>query len=287
MQTGTSLSSCKAARNRDPRRELRNTSKYWTRNSTQHSCRFANNSNSGADANSSGDNDQDNGATSDSKTYAVGRTVTHTIRPPGMIRRISAAILVDNDETVKLLNKTEAQVSLPRSPAELKQIQALASAVLGLDPARGDVVTVENIPFQITSLPPPTPLHGLKLVAPFLNQYGYLVRYILLGLLGLMIFVFVVKPLVKQLGAPSLESSVTVQPQIEPGAEAAAVLAAAPGGVAGIAGAGGAPSTAALPEMSAEKAEFAVLKESVIAKISKTPTEAGRLIEGWLREDEE
>lgn len=234
----------------------------------------------GASAASSTDDGSD-GATSDSKTYAVGRTVIHTVRPAGAIRKISAAILVDNTQVTQLAGKKQTQVAVPPSPAELKQIQALASAVLGLDAARGDVVTVENIPFHITPLEVPAPLQGLKRIAPFLNEYGYLIRYIILGLLGLLIFAFVVRPLVKQVGASPRE----LPPAAHAEAELALAAAGAAAGIPALAAAGPAV-IAELPPVSPERQKFTNLKESLIEKINKTPSEAGRLIEGWLHEDE-
>jgi flagellar M-ring protein FliF len=224
------------------------------------------------------------GETSDSKTYAVGRTVTHTVHPSGMIRRISAAILVDNKQTTQLAGNKSTQISVPRTPAELQQIQALASAVLGADAARGDQVAVENIPFQITPLESAPALHGLKLVAPFLNQYGYLIRYSLLGLLGLLTFMFVLRPLVKQ--ATTLRELPRAHAEAGPLAAAPELAGAARAGVPALATAGTAPP-AALPAMSQERQQFTDLKESLVASVTKTPAEAGRLIEGWLREDEE
>ncbi|MGH9444284.1 MAG: flagellar basal-body MS-ring/collar protein FliF [Terriglobia bacterium] len=223
------------------------------------------------------------GETSASKTYAVGRTVTHTVRPPGEVRRITAAILVDDQMQTQQVNKKQIQVPVARTPEELKQIQALASAVLGMDAARGDSVTVENIPFKITPLTPLESPHGLQQIGPFLNQYGYIVRYIILGLLGLLIFAFVLRPLVKQLGVPSAEP---VQAAIEQHAAGGDLAEAAGESKPALVTAGEAPSVN-LPEMSPERQTFTVLKEALVAKISKTPAEAGRLIEGWLREDED
>jgi flagellar M-ring protein FliF len=245
--------------------------------------------NSNSAAASSSSDDDGNGVTNDSKTYAVGRTVTHIVRPPGTIRKISAAILVDNKQVTQLVDKKETLVSLPRTPEELKQIQALVAAVLGTDPTRGDVVTVENIPFQITPLQPVQPLHGLKMIAPFLNEYGYLVRYIVLGLLGLLMFVFVVKPLVKQVSAvsaPPRELSEGKPEELGPGPEVEEVSASPPGALPALAAAGHAPAIA-LPEMTPERQTLAAMKESLVSRINKTPSEAGRLIEGWLREDED
>ncbi|MGH9407613.1 MAG: flagellar basal-body MS-ring/collar protein FliF [Terriglobia bacterium] len=226
--------------------------------------------------------DDGGGETSDSKTFGVGRTVVHTVRPPGAIRRITAAILVDDKAETKVVDKRKTTVQVARTPDELKQIQALATAVLGLDNARGDLVTVENIPFQITPIAPLSPLSGLKQVGTFLNQYGYLLRYIILGLLGLLVLMFVLKPLVGQL---------SVLPRSLPGARQSALGAGAGAPEMTLAGASPAlAGTAARAEMTgppAERQKFALLKESVTAKITRNPADASRLIQGWLQEEEE
>ncbi|MGH9448936.1 MAG: flagellar basal-body MS-ring/collar protein FliF [Terriglobia bacterium] len=241
--------------------------------------------NAGAASSDNSDTDDGSGGeTSDSKTFAVGRTVMHTIRPPGAIRRISAAILVDDKVETQTAGKKKTLVAVARTPAELKQIQTLAGAVLGLDPSRGDVVTVENIPFTITPLESSPPLYGLKRIGPFLNQYGEFVRYIILALFGLLIFLFVVKPLIRQLG---------VAPPALPGAPAGGLQHA----LAGAGGAGALPESAtalneasipaAAGEMSGEKQKFTQIREALVAKVAKTPAEAGRLVEGWLHEDDD
>lgn len=224
--------------------------------------------------------DDSGGVVSDSKTYAVGRTVVHTVRPPGAIRRISAAILVDDKAETKNAGKKKSEVEVARTPDELKQIQALASAVLGLDPARGDLVTVENIPFAITPMSPAAPMSGLKRIGPLLNQYGYLVRYIILGLLGLLIFLFVVRPLMRHLETLPADSSGGLRPALAGnGGSISEPLSGSSGGDQEIA--------KALPEMTNEKQKFTLMREALVTKVTKTPAEAGRIIESWLREDEE
>lgn len=229
---------------------------------------------------SASDESGDGGVTSDSKTYAVGRTVVHTVRPPGAIRRISAAILVDDKVETKSAGKKKTEVAVARTPEELKQIQALASAVLGLDPTRGDLVTVENIPFTVTPISAGPPLSGLKRIEPLLNQYGYLVRYIILGLLGLLIFLFVVRPLMRHLDTVPVGSPGGLRP----------ALAGNGGSIPepeSMSNSGGPEGTRALPEMSNDKQKFTLMREALVTKVTKTPAEAGRIIESWLREDEE
>lgn len=240
--------------------------------------------NAGSADSSSSDNEGD-GETSSSKTYAVGRSVTHTVQSPGGIRRISAAILVDDTTEVKVVSGHQTKVRQPRTADQLKQIQALAAAVLGLDTARGDFVTVENIPFHLTPLQPPLPLTGVRKVQHFLNQNGDLVRYIILGLLGVLLFLFVFRPLIKQLGGTMHE-----MPLALPGVREPVPVLSGTGGEftgGGLAlGSGESESSGQQAEASKEKPEMNVLKESLTTRITKAPVESTHLIRGWLKEGE-
>lgn len=237
-----------------------------------------------APATSDGSGDDGSGVTSSSKTFAVGRTVVHTVRPPGAIRRITAAILVDNKTQTQTVNGKQTEVAVARTPAELKQIQDLTAAVLGLDTARGDVVTVENMPFQITPVQTSGPLSGIQKLAPLVNEYGYIFRYFVLGLLGILIFLFVVQPLMKQLVAMPRELAGTEGGR-SIGAGSAAPGMGLPGSAQSLASANGAPLEELEPATPRQRT--ALLKEALATKVTKTPAEAGRLIEGWLREEEQ
>ena len=80
---------------------------------------------------------------SESATYAVSKSVHHSVQPPGRVRRIAAAVLVDDavdmveKEGVKSANRRK------RTPEEMKQIEQLASAALGLDTQRGDLLAIQ------------------------------------------------------------------------------------------------------------------------------------------------
>lgn len=226
------------------------------------------------------------GETSSSKTYAVGRSVIHTVRQPGAIRKISAAILVDDAVVPKVVKGHQVVVREARTPAQLKQIQALAAAVLGLDTSRGDFVTVENIPFQITPLPPPEPVNGMRKVQQILNQNGDLIRYIILGLLGVLLFLFVFRPLIKQLGITMRE-----MPQALPAAQQPVpVLSGAGSEIPGSGltlGTGEEESRDQRPKEIREKPEMNALKENLTTRITNAPVESSHLIRGWLKEGEQ
>jgi flagellar M-ring protein FliF len=220
------------------------------------------------------------GTLSDSKTYAVGRTVVHTISTPGAVRRISAAILVDDAVETRMVNGKKEEIHQPRSPEQLKQIQALAAAVLGLDPARGDFVTVENIPFHITPLEPAPPLSRLKQVGRFLNQNGDVVRYIILSLLGTLLLIFVLKPLASQVGVAIRDLSRTL-----PEAQRAALAGAGGDSAAsGLALSAGETKPADVPDDGSDRPKMEVLKETLTGRIVKSPVDASHLVRGWLKD---
>ena len=66
----------------------------------------------------------------------------------GRIRRISAALLVDDAVDIQQANGKTSETRRKRTPEELKQIEALASAAIGLDEKRGDTLAVQNLSFQ-------------------------------------------------------------------------------------------------------------------------------------------
>ena len=85
---------------------------------------------------------------SENSTFGVNKLSRHTIAPAGRIRRITAAILVNDFSDKKVVDGKRVGSSYKRSPAQLKQLQDLAAAVIGTDLQRGDQVTVENMTFS-------------------------------------------------------------------------------------------------------------------------------------------
>src|SRR4029077_18987513 len=73
-------------------------------------------------------------------TYAVDKVVRHTIQPVGRIRRITAALLVDDAVETQQANGKSSETRRKRTPDELKEIEILAAAAIGLDEKRGDAL---------------------------------------------------------------------------------------------------------------------------------------------------
>jgi len=116
------------------------------------------------------------------------------------------AVVVDDD----LVQEADGNggtrlVRRPRTAEELEKLQALVAASIGLDPARGDQATVENIAFgdDILDAPP----------ASWLERHGSLVRDTLrIGavlVLGLAAFLVVVRPLMRRAAAGAGSRAVT------------------------------------------------------------------------------
>ena len=76
-----------------------------------------------------------NSTKTETGTYAVNRTVRHTIQPAGRIKRIAAALLVDDATDSEVRNNQRIANRRKRTPEEMKQIEGLARAALGLDTA--------------------------------------------------------------------------------------------------------------------------------------------------------
>ncbi|QSX77610.1 flagellar basal-body MS-ring/collar protein FliF [Agrilutibacter solisilvae] len=80
------------------------------------------------------------------RNYEMDRVLTHTRQAPGRIRRVTAAVLVDNvPQAAGETGKKPA--ARPLNEAELKRIETLVQQAIGFDGQRGDVVSVVNAPF--------------------------------------------------------------------------------------------------------------------------------------------
>ncbi|MBX5496342.1 MAG: flagellar M-ring protein FliF [Bryobacteraceae bacterium] len=92
-------------------------------------------------------------------TYQPSRLVKRLRLPQGEVRRLSVAVLLDQDVTWQGTGPQAKRVLVPPSPERLKVIRDVVAGVVGLRPERGDQLTVETLPFESTlkSEPPPGP----------------------------------------------------------------------------------------------------------------------------------
>lgn len=83
--------------------------------------------------------------------YEVSRSTARIIEPVGALSKVSVAILVDGKyETEPSENAKEAPKLkyIPRGPEELEKIESLVKGAVGFNEERGDLISIQNIPFQ-------------------------------------------------------------------------------------------------------------------------------------------
>jgi flagellar M-ring protein FliF len=213
----------------------------------------------------------------ESGTYAVNKTVRHTIQPAGRIRRLAAAVVVDDATDVEMHNGQRAVTRRKRTPEEMKQIEELARAALGLDSGRGDLLAIENLSFQNMNVEAPTPPSKMERIQRNLRDYAWLLRYAALACLFSSVYLLLLRPVKKQVVAafkslPDRLASAKLNKSggVEGGKLADAELLQSVLG----ASAEGDPNLARL----------SVLKKHLVEKVKTEPAGATRLIQNWLHE---
>lgn len=97
------------------------------------------------------------GRSTETTNYEVGKLVRTTISPQGQLARLSVAVVLDDERVSAPGPDGAVQASTrPWESEGLQRIQSIVSAAVGLDAARGDQLTVENIAFDGV-IPDPEP----------------------------------------------------------------------------------------------------------------------------------
>jgi flagellar M-ring protein FliF len=210
---------------------------------------------------------QPESAESESSTYGVSKTVRHTIENPGRVRRLTAAIVV-NDRLMQPATKNHAPVWQPRSADELRNLTTLAQAAVGFDTSRGDVVTVEDLAFDGNQGQPPVAVP--EQILNTAENSPVLVKYLAL-LVGLMMVVaFAVRPAIRHAG--------TALATRAPGKSASRELAAAAASQATLNSPEPAP-------MDPERLRSQEIFEQVRGHLKREPTQSSRLLQSWIHSD--
>ena len=180
-------------------------------------------------------NGSQEGRQEETTNYEIGKTVRTVIREQPRIERISLAVMVDGAVQPDAGGKPVWQV---RTPEELERITTLVKSAMGFDEKRGDHVDVVSMRFvtEDVQLPEPSGILGVRLEKPDLMR---LAQTALLGIIGLLALLLVLRPMVMRLTALAPGGMVLTD-----GTAAAGALLTAAGGIPAIAGPNG---MAALP----------------------------------------
>jgi len=205
---------------------------------------------------------------SDSTTFAVSKSIRHVTQPAGRVRRIAAAVLVDDVVETKEERGKVQTTRHKRTPEEMAAIEKLARAAIGIDDQRGDLLAVENLSFQSSPVEMPAAPGKWDRWRTLLQQWSGALRYIGITLLFLVVYALILRPVKKQ----ALEALRKIPAQL-----------AQP--VAAGAGAGGIDLPGIeLPAGSEEARRAGLLKRQLADKIKGEPANASRLVSTWIRE---
>jgi flagellar M-ring protein FliF len=199
----------------------------------------------------------------ESATYGVNKTTSHSIEPAGRIRRITAALVVDDLVKRKLgSNGKWTETRTKRSAQELSQIQVLAQNAIGLDKTRGDVISVENLAFDRPEDADVPALTVLDKARKGVSDFSTVVRYAMLLILFVIAYFLMIRPVQKS-------------------ALAGALLGPDNPLLAGV------MSPLPLPAGVEETVRTLQLKERVVEQVKAQPSNSARVVQAWLRGETE
>jgi flagellar M-ring protein FliF len=215
---------------------------------------------------------------SENITYQSSRTVKHLKLPQGAVKRLSIAVLVDHEVKWQGQGNQQKRIVTPPPPEKLKTIQAVVATLVGLNPQRGDQLTVETLPFDMTlnadpvapgaapsqKIPPVTGLDGLLKNKPVL--YGSIAGVLLM--IGVVIFAVT--------RGKKREVEVDMGEALPPSASIPATSLASGGGMSVM------PSNVPALMPSRTEALLAQLQESG----RNNPELWANVLRGWLAEEE-
>jgi flagellar M-ring protein FliF len=210
---------------------------------------------------------------SENGTYAVSKLVRHTMVPAGRIKRVAAAVLIDDEVELKNEAGRITEVRHHRSAEQLGQIEELAKAAVGADDSRGDVVTVQNIGFQAMVREKPAPLTILKRVQNAAREWGQAIRFAAIGLLFLAIYATVLKPVKKQMLEALKAAGLRLQVMAGDARAGSVAVDAA--------------TSITLPGAPLEARQLGALKKQIVEKVKAEPLPTTRLVQTWIREGDE
>lgn len=149
-----------------------------------------------ADANGPGETSQQNiAATEELVNYEISQTTRTEVLEAGRLNRISVAVLVDG---VYVTGANGEQTYQPRSEEQMASIRALVRSAMGYNEARGDVIEVVNMQFADAGRPA-----FEEEATSFLNldkdDYFYIAELAIMFILGLLVLLFGLRPLLKQI----------------------------------------------------------------------------------------
>ncbi len=129
--------------------------------------------------------------------YEVSETQREIVRGPGGIRRLTVAVLVDG---VAATDQSGNPIWEPRPEDEMAALRELVASAVGYDESRGDVVTIKSMPFGQSDMSGGAESPGILSSMDVMS----LIQLGVLALVGLVLGLFVVRPILAPRGTASI-----------------------------------------------------------------------------------
>ncbi|HEV2709771.1 MAG TPA: flagellar basal-body MS-ring/collar protein FliF [Edaphobacter sp.] len=148
-------------------------------------------------------NGRDQSIQEENGTYGVTKHLLHSEEGPGRVRRVTAGVVVNDRSMIEGTGKLQHTVWKPRSADEMHRLEQLAQAAVGFDARRGDQVVMENISFSTNAaeMKPPMMDRMMEETRTLVASQPGLMRTLVIGICGVLLVLFVLRPMAKQVTA--------------------------------------------------------------------------------------
>jgi flagellar M-ring protein FliF len=152
--------------------------------------------------------------------YEVGKTVSTTKSQFARIKRITAAVVVDGKYKTKMDANGEPTSELEYvalSEADINALTSLVSRSIGIDEARGDQISVQNLQFQREAKDPGADgvTKAMAFSETYLAPFSGLFKYIFVLILLLILYKKVITPFASKMLEVSKEEEELARPILE------------------------------------------------------------------------
>ncbi|SDW58696.1 flagellar M-ring protein FliF [Roseicitreum antarcticum] len=124
--------------------------------------------------------------------YEVSQTQREVQRAPGAVRRLTVAVMVDGTRGT---DEAGEAIWTPRPEAELEALRELVASAVGFDEARGDVITLRSLPFEVQLIEGSEP--STSIFGPLRLDPMTVISMALLSLMVLVLTLFVLRPMLR------------------------------------------------------------------------------------------
>lgn len=209
------------------------------------------------------------------RNYELDRTVSHIKEAPGLLKRLSVAVLVDYREVINAEGVVERQ---PIPQEELDRMTALVRDAIGYDEARGDSVNVMNSSFLQPAAVEPLPEPS------FLEQaWVWRAGRMVLAALAIFFLIFgVIRPVMR-----SSAAGASAVPAIADGGTAAGMAQLATQPVAGQVGEEQVTLSSGQPQAALQQPVTPLHQQLGLARsvAEEQPERAAHIVKNWVTQD--